>query len=627
MNYKHTYQKKDIIILTVTNLYDSIKDQVKVSDVIGQYLTLSKKSNSFICVCPFHNDTKPSLSINDVKKVFKCFACNTAGDAIKFVALKENISYQQAAAKIISDHHLDPSLLKVIKNQSPQQKLADDVGFMNQKIAFYFHMWLNDLKNKSIKQYLKKRKISDEMIELFQIGYAPKDNFLTSVLEKVMDSISAENEFFTWKNLVDYSLIKVNEQGKHQDYFFNRIIFPIANLHNQIIGFSGRAMEEQKTSKYMNSKESAIFLKKNTLYNLNLVNKNLQESESLYICEGFFDVISAYQAGIHNIVGTMGVALTNEHTKLLKQLNIKKLILAFDNDQAGMEVTLKYLQSPIAQQFDLFVIDHQNNPYKDFNEFLVNQNEEKLKDQLQKYVHYSVFLLQYFVKLYINENDLIAKNNYHQKIQQVIAQTGQEIYISNYVPIYMQINDRFTNDIAIYEIRKILRKQNLQYQKQVVQEQSKTLYKLNYQFRNQKQVANTNNLYSMFAAMIQSQDCYQQVCVALNPTKRFQLLPEYSALLDYFDTLYIDVNDKPNRDNQDYKLGWFINKWDPEEHDHPTNDLYSKIKNFILDPKNHWPWINKENPNEKHIAITEFANWAIRDTIPFLKHKKNLPDR
>ncbi|MCV3754182.1 DNA primase [Ureaplasma zalophigenitalium] len=601
------------------NLFDNIRAQVKISDIIKQYIHITKKGNNYIAICPFHNDTKPSLSINNQKQIFKCFACNQAGDGIKFVAEKNNISYQEAAIKIVHDHNLDPDLLKNLKKQTPYEQLLADTNFLNSQVLVYFQMWLNDVKYQDVRQILIDRKIAPTMIELFRLGYAPKHNLLTQVLKKVQPNLAAENPFFNWKNLETASILNLDEQAEYRDYFFDRIIFPITDVKNNVIGFSGRSLNNKQASKYMNTRESKVFIKKQTLYNLFLAQQNLGEHHALYICEGFFDVISAYQSGIKNIVATMGVALTNDHLRLLKSVGVKKLILAFDNDAAGLEVTLKYIHQLKQQGFELFVLNQTENKYKDFNDVLVHEGENKLQILLGQYDHYSVFYLRYLADLYTQTEDLIKKNAIKKDFFDHIGADGDQNYISIYAELFLKFEPQYSIDLAYREIYRFLTKPSANNQK--LKQPIKKTKTPNYRFNDRYIIANSINVCALFAAILQSKLCYDRVVAVLDDEKRLVLLNEYIALLDYFDALYLSVLEA---DNVDAKYHWFLNNWDNTEYDQATNILYEQVQNYLINPLNKWPW--KTSENEIPMALQDFENWAIKDTIPFLKRKKNLSD-
>ncbi|MCV3728593.1 DNA primase [Ureaplasma miroungigenitalium] len=601
------------------NLFNSIRAQVKISDIIKQYINIVKKGSNYIAICPFHNDTKPSLSINDQKQIFKCFACNQAGDGIKFVAEKNNISYQEAAVKIVHDHNLDPSLLKNLRKQSPYEQLITDTNYLNTQVLTYFQMWLNDAKCQNVKQILIDRKIEPSMIELFRLGYAPKHNLLTQVLKKVQPNLVNENPFFSWKNLENASILNLDEQAEYRDYFFDRIIFPITDVKNNVIGFSGRALDNKQTSKYMNTRESKVFFKKQTLYNLYLAQQNLGEHHTLYICEGFFDAISAYQSGVKNIVATMGVALTKDHLRLLKNVGVKRLILAFDNDRAGLEVTLKYINQFKQQGFELFVLNQAQNKYKDFNDVLVHEGEQKLQTLLTHYDHYSVFYLRYLADLYQQTTDLIKQNALKKDLQNVLSVDGNENYIQAYAESYIKVYPQYSNDLAYREIYRLLTKVKTN------NEAPKALIKptktRSYHFNDRYVIANSINVCALFAAILQSKACYNRVVQVLDDEQRLVLLNEYIAMLDYFDALYLSVSDV---DDIDLKRDWFIHNWDVTEYDQATNILYEQIQNYLVNPSNKWPW--KSIDNEMPMALQDFDNWAIKNTIPFLRRKKNLSD-
>lgn len=327
------------------NKYDEIKNANDIVDVIADYLTLDKKGNSYKAICPFHEDTSPSLSIEPKKQIYKCFACNEGGDVVKFVKKIENISFEKALTKlaqranIIYDKQTKEN--SHIKRANYSQEQIEILRCLKKAFNYYFDQLFT---SSQAKEYLASRNINQEIINAFHIGFAKGND----VIEFLVDS------GFSLETIYNAGLS--NEKGNA--ILWNRVVFPIKDAFGYMIGFSARTIVDDHI-KYINSKETIVFHKSNVLYNfdkahIQLLENNLSESDKeLFICEGMMDVIALYKANIKNAVALMGTALTQDHVNLLKFA--KKIILFLDGDEAGIKgalasaklLTLNYIDTQI----------------------------------------------------------------------------------------------------------------------------------------------------------------------------------------------------------------------------------------------------------------------------------------
>lgn len=326
-----------------------ILKSVNIVDVVSRYLSLERQGQNYKAVCPFHDDTDPSLIVSEEKQIFKCFVCGVGGTAIEFVKNYENISLDKTYSKFADELGLNYK----VKKKSPQEILLQDVA------TFYSSILKNSQLGRDAYNYLKdERNIDEDVIDFFELGFSPGGDALKLYLTERM---SERNE---------YSQMEIDSVGIFNkignDFFNNRLIIPIKNTAGTIVGFSGRTLKKDDKIKYLNSKDSKLFRKNELIYNLDSYIS--QNDHSLILVEGYFDVISAHQFGIENIGATMGVALTEKHIKQLKYQKIRKVYLGFDGDAPGKEATMKSAPILLSAGFDVEILDYDK--FKDIDEYL-----------------------------------------------------------------------------------------------------------------------------------------------------------------------------------------------------------------------------------------------------------------
>ena len=304
---------------------NEIKNSVDIVSIISGYISLTKRGKNYFGVCPFHEDADPSLSVSEEKQMFSCFSCHTGGNVFSFVQNYETVSFLEAV-KIVADKasiKLDITPTKIpLKN-----KEIYDIYEMGQKL------YLNNI-NTSLaidaKNYLYKRGFTDELIKEFEIGLAIKSN---DTLSKIL-----LKKGFKDKDLIESTLVVKDDRGFH-DFFYDRIMFPLHDISNKVIGYSGRIYTNIDAPKYINSKEHPLFKKGEFLYNYYRAKNECRIKNTVIIMEGFMDVIRAYSVGVKNVVATLGTAFTKEHALLIKKL-ASNIIICFDGDSAGAKATM-----------------------------------------------------------------------------------------------------------------------------------------------------------------------------------------------------------------------------------------------------------------------------------------------
>ncbi|WP_029513433.1 DNA primase [Mycoplasmopsis primatum] len=351
-----------------------------IVDVLRDFIELHKKGQSYVALCPFHNDTNPSMSIDSRKQIFKCFVCNTGGDALKFLRLfkKWNVidSLKYLADKANID--FDPTSYQNINDNDEMSALDAGVYDILDKVNSFYKAELIKSTNSDVKKFLTKRHLSYTLCKQFDIGYAPVNRFKESFSEEFKNQANI---------LVQASLINPSTQ---EPFFKNRIIFAIRDENNKVVGFSARALDDSKP-KYINSAESKYFRKSNILYNLNNV-YSTGNFEELIITEGFFDVIALSKANLNNAICLMGTTLTREH--ISKLYKFKKIIIFLDGDEPGQDSSYKTVKSLLAANYkNIYVVKNTSN--YDPDEILNSKGEAELKKLINDASPFIYFIYDY----------------------------------------------------------------------------------------------------------------------------------------------------------------------------------------------------------------------------------------
>lgn len=299
---------------------ERLKAQTDIVDIVGHYLPLKKSGANFVCVCPFHDDKNPSMSVSPSRGIFHCFSCKAGGDAIKFVMDYEKLSYPEAVEKIAG---LQNFTLNYVRGGEPAK---ENKHILENANAFYRSLLY---KTPAAVEYLYSRGITDELIDKFELGFAPESAQTIRLLQ---------NDQIEPKEALEVGIVKQNENGIYAS-FINRITFPIYTHAGRLAGFGGRTISGNP-AKYVNSPQSAVFDKSTLFYGYHLAKREIFTKNQIIITEGYMDVIMLHKAGFNNVVAVLGTALTTKHLPLLKRGEIS-VILCFDGDDAGINAATK----------------------------------------------------------------------------------------------------------------------------------------------------------------------------------------------------------------------------------------------------------------------------------------------
>ncbi|QHX35966.1 DNA primase [Spiroplasma sp. TIUS-1] len=379
-----------------SEINEQIKDAIDISDVIGSYITVHKAGKDYKAVCPFHDDSNPSLSISTSKKIFNCFPCGTKGDSITFVMLYEKLSYPQAVQRMIEKFNISVEGFKITE-ESKSSKKAKVLYKINKIAADNYFVNLFSDNGKAAQKYLKTRGIETDLINKFEIGYVSEnDNNLIEVLRKnfSLDEIRESNLF-------------IESGSKFIPFFRERIVFPIKDVEGNVLGFSGRIFDKGKDKekiKYLNSKDNQIFKKSEITYNLNNSKNVISKKDEAIIVEGYMDVIALDRVGIQNTVAIMGVAFTSGHVELISKFT-KNITFMLDSDNAGMNAMLSIisdLESKSKNYGGLKLRFVHINDSKDPDDFVTKFGKDETIKLIENKKTSSMFTMDYFESI----NDL-----------------------------------------------------------------------------------------------------------------------------------------------------------------------------------------------------------------------------
>lgn len=359
-----------------------VAEKNDIYDVVSKYVRLKKSGNSYIGLCPFHNEKTPSFSVSPQRGVCHCFGCGEGGNVISFLMKIENIPFYEAVKKLAQMANITlPEMSNYSKeDEKKARERREGIFKINQEAALFFYEQLKASK-KSI-DYLKKRQLSGNVAKSFWLGYAP-DSW-NSLFDHLKSKGYTESEIF------NAGLIKKHESGRYYDMFRNRLMFPIFDTNNNIIAFGGRVFDDSKP-KYLNSPESAVFSKSRNLYGINIA-KNSKQS-SVFLTEGYMDTISLIKSGFPNTVATLGTALTEQQAKMLSKI-FKEVIICYDGDKAGCIARLRAIT--VLREYDIKITVIDMGLSKDPDEFLKTNGVDRFKAVVLARKNDMEYVLDYF---------------------------------------------------------------------------------------------------------------------------------------------------------------------------------------------------------------------------------------
>lgn len=397
---------------------EEVRSSNNIVDIIGGYVRLQKKGSSYFGLCPFHNEKSPSFSVSPNKQMYYCFGCGAGGNVFTFIMEYENQTFPEAV-KILADRAgialPEAELTEEQKKERNKRQLLLEI---NKTAANYFYYQLNGDQGQQAREYLENRRLSKETQIHFGLGYASKySNDLYLYLKKkgYQDQILKETGLLTYDE----------KRGAH-DKFWNRVMFPIMDVNNRVIGFGGRVMGDG-TPKYLNSPETMLFDKSRNLYGLNYARTS--RKPYMIICEGYMDVIAMHQAGFTNAVASLGTAFTTQHSVLLKRYT-QEVRLAYDSDGAGQKAALRAI--PILKSAGINVRVIHMDPYKDPDEFIKNLGTEAFQERIDAAESSFMFEISVLEKNY-KQSDPEGRASFMKAMARRLLEFPQELERNIYI--------------------------------------------------------------------------------------------------------------------------------------------------------------------------------------------------
>ncbi|QDS04362.1 DNA primase [Campylobacter fetus] len=403
---------------------ENLKNIVDIADVVGSYLPLKRSGSDFVCVCPFHNDKNPSMRVSPSKGIFHCFSCKAGGDSIKFIMDYEKLSYPEAIEKLANMYNFTLNYTDNKNEHHYDKKILENLNLYYKSMLY---------KNREAINYLYSRGINDAMIEKWELGWAGASQATINLLE---------NEEIEPKEALYVGAVKQNETGLYAS-FINRITFPIYNHLGKLVGFGGRTISNNP-AKYVNSPQSAIFDKSKLLYGYDKAKNQIFKKGEIIICEGYMDCIMLHLAGISNAVAVLGTALTEKHIPLLKRSDIK-VILSFDNDEAGVNAAFKSAKLLASSECDGRVVLISGG--KDPAELVASGRANELRNSLEGGVELGEFYIRHLIKSSNPKTPLeVAKTL--ENVQE-FTKGLKEIVANSYVPLVSSLLSLAPNSFSL----------------------------------------------------------------------------------------------------------------------------------------------------------------------------------
>lgn len=400
------------------DVIEEVRMKSDIVDVISQYVKLQRKGSSYFGLCPFHNEKSPSFSVSPGKQMYYCFGCGAGGNVITFIMEYENFTFVEALKFLADRAGVELPQMEYSKEARAQADKKNNLLEIQKTAGAYFYYQLRRERGAAAYEYLKNRGLSEETMQKFGLGYSDK---FSDDLYKYLKQKGYSDEL-----LSESGLFNVDERRGMYDKFWNRVIFPIMDVNNRIIGFGGRVMGDGKP-KYLNSPETKIFDKSRNLYGLNIARTSRQKN--LIICEGYMDVISMHQAGFTNAVASLGTALTSGQASLIKRY-ADGVLLIYDSDEAGIKAALRGI--PILKSAGVAAKVVNLKPYKDPDEFIKAEGGEAFQKRLDEAMNSFLFQIQTQESSY-DMGDPQGKTDFFNEVARRLLDFDQELERNNYI--------------------------------------------------------------------------------------------------------------------------------------------------------------------------------------------------
>ena len=409
---------------------DAIEEVISNTDIveiIGQYVSLKRRGANYLGLCPFHREKTPSFTVAPDKQIFKCFGCSEGGTVIQFIMKIENLDFREALEFLADKGNIDITRFDISGNyigSSVNKDLKERIFSLNKTAAKYFYEALfekvNDKENTILKDYLQKRQLGKEVVTKFGIGFGnKKEEGLYNYLIK---------EGYTKDEILKSGIVTLNTKGGIYENFAGRLIFPILDTRDRVIGFGGRVLDNS-LPKYVNSPENIVYHKGKNLYGMNVAKK--EKLDSIIIVEGYMDTVALHKSGINNAVASLGTALTEGQAKLIKKYT-DTVIIAYDQDNAGKTATLRAIDILYKVGLKVKVLVLDNSDVKDPDEYINKYGNNKFLYCVGRsinHIEYKIRMLEESLDI----NNMDSKIEFLNKVANILAGIGNNIERDMYI--------------------------------------------------------------------------------------------------------------------------------------------------------------------------------------------------
>ena len=417
-------------------LVEEVRSRNDIVDVVGGYVRLQKKGNTYFGLCPFHNEKTGSFSVSPNKQMYYCFGCGAGGNVFTFLMQYENFTFSEAMQTLADKAGVELPKQEMTQAQKREADRRSRLLEINKEAAKYFYTLLRSKRGIRAYQYFEERGLSPETMQKFGLGYSDQ---YSDDLYKYLRKKGYEDDI-----LKDSGLVTLDEVRGGYDKFWNRAMFPIMDVNNRVIGFGGRVMG-QGDPKYLNSPETKIFDKSRNLYGLNIA-RTTRKSQ-LLLCEGYMDVIALHQAGFDNAVASLGTALTSGHANLLKRYT-KEVYLTYDSDGAGVKAALRAI--PILKEVGIVTKVINMRPYKDPDELIKALGADEYQKRIDEAENSFLFEIRVMESDY-DMQDPESKTAFYNEIAKKLLGFSEELERNNYIEA---VADRY--QIGFENLRKLV---------------------------------------------------------------------------------------------------------------------------------------------------------------------------
>lgn len=407
---------------------DAIEEVISntdIVDLIGQYVPLKRRGANYIGLCPFHREKTPSFTVAPDKQIFKCFGCSEGGTAIQFIKKIENLDFREALEFLADKNNIDLTRFDVGgKSSNPQDKdMKERIFSLNKKAAKYFYEALIENvkeENSVLKAYLQKRMLKQDVIIRFGLGFGSKKE------EGIYNYLLKEG--FTKEEIIKSGIVNLTAKGNIYESFAGRLIFPIFDTRDRVIGFGGRVLDNS-LPKYVNSPENIVYHKGRNLYGMNVAKK--EKLDSVIIVEGYMDTVALHKSGINNAVASLGTALTEGQAKLIKKYT-DTVVIAYDQDGAGRAATLRAIDIlyNVGLKVKVLMLDHDD--VKDPDEYINKYGEVRFRECVKaslNHIEYKIKTLEKNLDL----NNMDAKIEFLNKVANILSGVANNIERDMYI--------------------------------------------------------------------------------------------------------------------------------------------------------------------------------------------------